>query len=371
MPRGLDAMWRAFRFRRHISVGSWLGNERSLKRIASARWTALRLILASECGTKALATALASVLRVEATKWHEVMILKPKSARKKHWILSRCRATANNKTKSRNPSKMLECVFSKHPPSDIVLRTAATESAYISGMLLCDKLNWRRATAALNLLDKIQALQDQVLEHNMGLVHAHVIKYLRKFPWIARFKEDLQQDATVGLIRAIPKYSPKKASFSTHATWWIQEALGRSSDRLLERDRASGVYPKILSLNTPFDDDDQSLEETLSTELTDDDEPRFPQANTLVSAFLAKLPLEQQIVLCLSHGYQVPLPRQDSASPDLLPYQSISPPELASPPPLRQQILLTSTPGDQLASPARRQLPLLYSLQGGTEQEEG
>jgi RNA polymerase sigma factor (sigma-70 family) len=232
-------------------------------------------------------------------------------------------------------------------------------------------LNWRRATAALNLLDKIQALQDQVLDNNMGLVHAEVIKYLRKFPWIARFKEDLQQDGTIGLIRAISKYSPDKAAFSTHAIWWIKEALGRSSDRLLERDRASGVYPQILSLNTPFDDDDQSLEETLSTEITDDNKPHFPQVNNLVNTFLAELPLEQQIVLCLSHGYQVPLPSHDSDEPSLLPGQSILPPELAAPLPLRQQIVLTSDPAEQLPSPSRRQLPLLYSKQGGTEQEEG
>jgi RNA polymerase sigma factor (sigma-70 family) len=300
------------------------------------------------------------------------MILKPKKARTKRWILSRCRATANNNSKSRNPGKMLKRVFAKTPPSDIILRTAAIESSCISARLNHDSLNWRRAAVALTLLDQIQSLQEQVLENNMGLVHSEVIKYQIKFPWIARFKEDLQQEATIGLIRAISKFTPGRASFSTHATWWIKEALGRSADRLLERDRTSGVYPRIISLNTTENDDDQALEEKLSTELIEDNEARFPHATNLITTLVSQLSLEQQVVLCLSHGYQVPLPTpQANDAPPLLPYQTISPPELAAPPLLQQQIVHTSTPDRQLPSPSRRQLPLLYSHQGGIDQEEG
>jgi len=79
-------------------------------------------------------------------------------------------------------------------------------------------------SAALN---EYRALRDHMVRANVRLVNV----LARRFHHPSLTFLDLFQEGTIGLLRAIEKYDPERnIKFSTYATWWIWQQLGRAAD---------------------------------------------------------------------------------------------------------------------------------------------
>lgn len=78
-------------------------------------------------------------------------------------------------------------------------------------------------------LAEYRILRDRMVRANVRLVNM----LARRYQAAALGHLDLVQEGVLGLMRAIEKYEPSRnVRFSTYATWWIWQALGRSNDTL-------------------------------------------------------------------------------------------------------------------------------------------
>ena len=69
--------------------------------------------------------------------------------------------------------------------------------------------------------------RDTFVEHNLRLAMDIAAKYSRSQSRMEY--EDLIQEATIGLMRAIDKFDPERGfKFSTYATWWCRQACQRA-----------------------------------------------------------------------------------------------------------------------------------------------
>lgn len=69
--------------------------------------------------------------------------------------------------------------------------------------------------------------KDDFVVHNLRLAMDTAAKYARAQSRMAY--EDLIQEATIGLMRAVDKFDPEKGfKFSTYATWWCRQACQRA-----------------------------------------------------------------------------------------------------------------------------------------------
>jgi RNA polymerase primary sigma factor len=64
--------------------------------------------------------------------------------------------------------------------------------------------------------------RDQMIERNLGLVHALARTYRgRSVPF-----EDLVQEGTIGLMKAVERFDHRReVKFSTYAVWWIRRSI--------------------------------------------------------------------------------------------------------------------------------------------------
>ncbi len=76
-------------------------------------------------------------------------------------------------------------------------------------------------------LEEYRELRDQMVRSNVRLVTVIARRY--RHPTLSFL--DLFQEGSIGLIRAVEKYDPERnIRFSTYATWWIWQQLGRAAD---------------------------------------------------------------------------------------------------------------------------------------------
>ena len=67
--------------------------------------------------------------------------------------------------------------------------------------------------------------REELIERNLKLV----VSVAKKYRGIGLPFEDLIQEGNVGLMKAADRFDPEKGfRFSTYATWWIRQAVGRA-----------------------------------------------------------------------------------------------------------------------------------------------
>src|SRR5215469_2065248 len=70
------------------------------------------------------------------------------------------------------------------------------------------------------------ATPDELCRHNLRLVVSIAKWYLGQgLPLM-----DLVQEGNLGLMKAAQRYDPAKGRFTTYATWWIRQTIGRAID---------------------------------------------------------------------------------------------------------------------------------------------
>jgi RNA polymerase primary sigma factor len=76
-------------------------------------------------------------------------------------------------------------------------------------------------------LEEYRVVRDQMVRANVRLVAMLARRY--HHPTLTFL--DLFQEGTLGLLRAVEKYEPERqVKFSTYASWWIWQQLGRTAD---------------------------------------------------------------------------------------------------------------------------------------------
>lgn len=82
-----------------------------------------------------------------------------------------------------------------------------------------------RYTCARNAGDNVavRKLMGELIRQNLPFVQTMVQRHIKHSTHCDR--SDLVQAGTIGLIRAIEKYDPEKAAFTTHAAFWIRHEI--------------------------------------------------------------------------------------------------------------------------------------------------
>lgn len=95
--------------------------------------------------------------------------------------------------------------------------------SHIEGITL-DFAERRRLTSAVR---EGKRAKDTFVEHNLRLAMDTAARYARSQSRMEY--EDLIQEATIGLMRAVDKFDPERGfKFSTYATWWCRQACQRA-----------------------------------------------------------------------------------------------------------------------------------------------
>ena len=91
--------------------------------------------------------------------------------------------------------------------------------------------------------------REELIINNINLVHSIARKYYKeetKIPY-----QDLVQEGTIGLIKAVDKFDPNKGELSTYATFWIRNFIFRALER--DNNNLSNTNRAMLNLFRKID----------------------------------------------------------------------------------------------------------------------
>lgn len=105
-----------------------------------------------------------------------------------------------------------------------------------------EKLLWEKFSAAQR---GDREAREFLIQENIGLVHKWAKRYYRYAQTIPTLTyDDIFLEGVYGLIKAIEKFKPWKARFSTYATIWIKQSIRRFIQK--EKAQMRGrVYPQV------------------------------------------------------------------------------------------------------------------------------
>ena len=91
---------------------------------------------------------------------------------------------------------------------------------------------YRNLPSDEDLLDEMHAVQSRAVEANQSLSTANlrlVVSVAKRYLGRGISFQDLIQEGSMGLLRAVGKFDPRRGfKFSTYATWWIRQSINRS-----------------------------------------------------------------------------------------------------------------------------------------------
>lgn len=112
-----------------------------------------------------------------------------------------------------------------------------------------------------------EALLNELVEHNLRLVLSIASSYSRGVHG-SMDSLDLIQEGNLGLMKAAKKFNPNLGyKFSTYATWWIKQGIGRS---LSDKSRTIRVPVHMVESINKMKRSIKKLEQESSIEPTDD-----------------------------------------------------------------------------------------------------